>query len=99
MSERSHGVVIETGPTVLPALEVRHPVWDINIDSIDPAARNLPHALHIGLPPFGGIWTHPYIFVAFRDPEGRATPKNSWIAGDFTLQPLWMILGQRMYSL
>ncbi len=95
-AERRYRCVVETGPGILPASEVGHPVWDIDVDAIDAGGRDLSHALHVERTPVLGIWTHPRILFAIFDPEGSLRIKNCGLAGNFALQPLRMVLGQRV---
>src|ERR1019366_1941078 len=58
--------------------------------------RNLPHSLHVDLPPWHRIGTDPHIFVAFGDPESVAASEDRRRALDVAMQPVGMILGERV---
>ena len=78
---------------------MRHPVRDVDIDSIDACGRDLPDAFHVNLAPLGRKRTDPHVLVALGDPERRASAKNCGLSGDLALQPVRMILGKRMRRL
>ncbi len=92
-------IVIEAGPRVFPAVEVSHPVRNVDINSVNSRRRNLPHALHVGLPPLGSVGTDPNILISWPDPERAAPSEDRGLAGDLALQPVGMILGQRVRHL
>ena len=97
--ESCHGVVVEACPRTFPAIEVRHPIGDVHIDSINFRARYLPHAFHVNLAPGRSIRTDPHIFIAFADPESAAASKDRRFSRNLPLQPIRMLLGQRVRSL
>ncbi len=47
------GVIVEAGPTVFPAIEVGHPVGNVDVDAVDAGGGDLAHALHVDLAPLG----------------------------------------------
>ena len=91
--KRRHGIVIEAGPSVFPAVEVGHPVGNVDVDTVNSGRRDLPDALHVSSSPFRSIRTNPNILIAGSDPKGRAAAKDRGFTRDFALQPVGMILG------
>src|SRR5262249_48318660 len=80
-TKRFDGVVIETGPSVLPTLEVGHPVGNIDINAVDSGSGNLPDALHVDPAPLGSVGTYPDVFIPLLDPECRSPAKNRRLSG------------------
>ena len=99
LTEGRHGRIIEARPTVLPSIEVRHPVRDIDVDAVNARCGDLPHSLHINLAPLRRVGTDPHILVTLNDPEGITTAKDRGLARDLALQPLRMVLDHRMRRL
>ena len=66
LPEGLHGVVVEAGPGVLPAVEMGHPVGNVHVDAVDAGGRDLAHALHVLLAPGLGVGRDPDILVALR---------------------------------
>ena len=95
-TEGLHRVVVEARPGVLPAVEVRHPIRNVHVDAIDARRRDLTHPLHVLLTPGRGVWGDPDILVALPDPEGGAAGEDGGFASELALQPIGMILGQRV---
>ncbi len=83
--ESCHRIVVEARPSVFPALEMRHPVRDVDVNSIDPSSGNLPHPLHVDLAPILRIRADPYILIAFSYPEGGAASKDRRLSCDLAL--------------
>src|SRR5262249_3847118 len=48
-AECGDGRVVKAGPRLLPAFEVRHPVRDVHVDTVDSCSGDLPHAFHVQL--------------------------------------------------
>ena len=95
-AEGLHGVVVEARPRVLPAIEVRHPVRDVHVDAIDTRRGDLAHPRHVLLAPGRGVRRDPDVLVALSDPEGRAAGEDGGFAAALALEPVRMILGQRV---
>src|SRR5207245_10102188 len=62
--ESRDSVVIETGPRIFPTFEMRHPVGNIKVNTIDAASCDLANTLHVDLERFHRIGSHPHLFVA-----------------------------------
>src|ERR1700748_2038122 len=92
-------VLVETRPCVLPTFKVRHPVRDIDIDSIDTGRRDLANEAHVARAPCGCEWRNPDIFIALPDPEGCPAPEHSRRSVDLSLHPVGMILEKRVRRL
>ena len=45
--ERGNRVVVEAGPRTFPTVEMRHPIWDVDVDPINPRGRDLVDAFHV----------------------------------------------------
>src|SRR5580704_6598344 len=97
--ERRNRIVVKARPGIFPSVEMRHPIRDVDIDSVNACGRDLPHPLHISLPPLGGVRTDPDVLVAGANPEGRSPAENRGLACNFALQPIGMILRQRVSGL
>src|SRR4029077_16003672 len=92
-------VVVEAGPTVFPAIEVGHPVGNVDVDPVDAGGRDLTNALHVYFAPLCCVGADPDVFIAFLDPEGGAAAEDGSLTSDLALQPIGMILGQGVRSL
>ena len=95
-AEGLNGVVVEARPRVLPAIEVRHPIRDVHVDAIDTRRGNLAHPRHVLLAPGSGVRRDPDVLVALSDPERRATGEDGGFAAALALEPVRMILRQRV---
>src|SRR5437868_7126787 len=93
------GVVIEAGPTAFPALEVRHPVGNVDVDAVDAGGGYLAHSFHVNFAPLWCVGTHPDVFVALGNPERRAAAENGRLSGELALQPIRMVLGECVRTL
>src|SRR5262249_14628787 len=91
-----NGEVVETRPSVFPAVEMRHPVRNVYIDSVNSGCGNLPDALHVSVAPRLGVGTDPDIFVTWPDPECCTRGKESRFAGDLALDPIGMVFHHGM---
>src|SRR5580704_14065107 len=80
--ERRDGVIVEAGPGIFPAIEMRHPVGNVDVDAVDAGGGDLAHALHISFAPLGSVGTDPDILIALSDPEGGAAAEDGGLAGD-----------------
>jgi hypothetical protein len=56
----------------------------------------LTNACHVDLAAFGIVRADPNVFIPFLDPESSAAAEKGGLAGEFALQPVGMILGQRV---
>src|SRR5437870_13831590 len=55
-------VVIETGPRIFPAFEMRHPVGNINVNAIDAVSSDLSNTLHVVLATFHRVSSDLHVF-------------------------------------
>ena len=96
LAEGGDGGVVEAGPRVFPAGEVRHPVRNVDVDAVDTSGCDLAHALHVKLAPCGRVGGYPHILFAFGDPESGVGAENSGLSRDLALQPARMIFREGM---
>src|SRR5579883_1449755 len=94
--ESGDGKIVETGPGVLPALEVSHPVRNIHINAVDAGCGDLANALHINFAPWGGVGTDPDVFITWANPKCRAAGEDGGLACEFALKPVRMVLDDGM---
>src|SRR5438094_8429510 len=83
--ESRDSVVIETGPRIFPTFEMRHPVGNINVNTIDAGSRDLPKTLHVNLAPFHSVGSDPHVFVSFLDLELCSPTQNRLLSFTITL--------------
>src|SRR5262249_30371197 len=98
-AKRSERKIVKARPGVLPSVEMGHPIWNIDIDAVDAGCCDLADSFHIDTPPRCRVGADPDVFIAFADPEGRPSGKDSWFAGNFPLQPFGVILNDGVRGL
>src|SRR2546426_12820126 len=91
--------IVETRPTVLPSIKMRHPVRNIHVNAINAGRCDLSHPFHVDLAPFGCIGSDPDILVALANPKSRATPEGRGLPGYFALQPPRMVFAHGVWGI
>ena len=85
LPECRHGVVVKAGPCLLPAVEMRHPVRNVDVDAINARRGDLPDPLHVRLAPRRGVGSDPHILISFGNPKRGAATKDCGLAVDLAL--------------
>src|SRR5664279_4461098 len=70
------GVIVKTRPRILPAIEMRHPIWNVHVNSINASSSNLTNTLHVRLAPLRRVGADPHIFVTLRYPGCRSSTED-----------------------
>src|SRR5262249_12651932 len=98
LAERGDRVVVKARPRIFPAIEVRHPIGNVDVDPIYPGLGDLTDPLHVDLPPLRSIRTNPDILVALSNPECRSPSENRRLSRKLPLQPIRMFLRERVWG-
>jgi len=75
---------------------VSHPVGNVDVDAVNSRRRDLPDPFHVRFSPLRRIRSDPHIFISLDDPKRGAAAKDCGLAGALTLQPVGMILRERV---